>query len=185
MIEFEPHLIKRCLKRDRRAQNELYRKSYDLLMAISWRYADDKEEAIEYVNTAFLKVLTNLKKYKQEVPFELWMRRVAINEVIDQIRKKKRYREKVDVRDAETLPEGKAEAKLSEIQEDKLEWIRSKTKELPNVTARVFNLYAFDGFKHAEIAKMLDISEGTSQWHYSMAKQKLKEWSSEKKTSMG
>ncbi|MEO0403771.1 MAG: sigma factor-like helix-turn-helix DNA-binding protein, partial [Bacteroidota bacterium] len=64
---------------------------------------------------------------------------------------------------------------LSEQQEDQLEQIKRKMKLLPPVTSKVFNLYAIDGYKHCEIASLLNISEGTSQWHYSMAKKKIKE----------
>ena len=149
------------------------------MMAICWRYASSKEQAIELVNLGFLKVLLNLKKYKTEVPFELWLRRVVINEVIDQLRKSKKYKEVIEVREEQDLPRAVTEEERDDLQTERLEWIKTKTKELPNVTGRVFNLYAFDGYKHQEIAEMLNISEGTSQWHYSMAKQKLREWSSQ------
>ena len=45
---------------------------------------------------------------------------------------------------------------------------------LPPASAQVFNLYFIDGFKHREIADMLDISEGTSKWHLNAAREKLK-----------
>jgi RNA polymerase sigma factor (sigma-70 family) len=145
-------------------------------MAICWRYAESKEEAIEFANHGFLKVLLNLKKYKTKVPFELWARRVVINEVIDQLRKKKRYREKIEIREENEMPQIES-PELNEAQAERIEWIKKKSRDLPNVTGKVFNLYAFDGYKHQEIAEMLNISEGTSQWHYSVAKQKLREWS--------
>lgn len=147
------------------------------MMAISWRYADSKEEAIEFLNNGFLKVIINLKKYKSETPFELWVRRVLINSIFDQLRRKKKYREKLELREEHEMPVAQTLIEMTEYQQEKLEWIRSMTKKLPTVTASVFNLYAFEGFKHAEIAEILNISEGTSHWHYSTAKKKLKEWS--------
>ncbi len=150
------------------------------MMAICWRYAKNQEDAVSFVNAGFLKVLLNIKKYKPEVPFELWLRRVVINEVIDQIRKNKNYKAAIEIRETEELPHYHVVPPLNETQEDKLEWIKEKAKELPNMTGKVFNLYAFDGYKHQEIAKMLNISEGTSQWHFSEAKRKLREWSEQK-----
>ncbi len=149
------------------------------MMAICWRYANSKEQAKELVNLGFLKVLLNLKKYKPGVPFELWLRRVVINEVIDQLRKNKKYKEVIEVREEQDLPKIQVEVEEDSLQTERIDWIKTKTKDLPNVTGRVFNLYAFDGYKHQEIAQMLNISEGTSQWHYSIAKQKLREWSSQ------
>jgi len=45
--------------------------------------------------------------------------------------------------------------------------------QLPTVTRQVFNLYAVDGWKHKEIASELGMSEGTSKWHVSHARQVL------------
>ncbi len=47
--------------------------------------------------------------------------------------------------------------------------------ELPAGCQTIFNLYAIEGFKHHEIAKMLEISEGTSKSQYSRAKFLLKD----------
>ncbi len=178
MIEYG--IIKRCLKKDRKAQNQLYKECYDVMMSISWRYTNDKKEAIEFVNAGFLKIIINLKKYDKKTPFEFWMRRVFINEIIDQVRKRNRYQEKFEIRESKKIPELQPDSKLTDLQEEKIEWILSKVKKLPNKTSQVFILFAFDGYKHKEIAKLLKITEGTSQWHYAYAKKQLKQWLSEK-----
>jgi len=46
---------------------------------------------------------------------------------------------------------------------------------LPPASQQVFNLYFIDGYKHKEIAELLEISEGTSKWHLNSAREKLKE----------
>jgi RNA polymerase sigma factor (sigma-70 family) len=52
--------------------------------------------------------------------------------------------------------------------------LRNILRKLPDVTQHVFNLFAIDGYKHREIADYLGISEGTSKWHVSDARKKLK-----------
>ena len=47
-------------------------------------------------------------------------------------------------------------------------------QKLAPMTRAVFSLYVVEGFKHAEIAEQLGMSEGTSRWHLSSAKQELK-----------
>jgi len=47
--------------------------------------------------------------------------------------------------------------------------------ELPNQYRMVFNLYAIEGYSHAEIAKMLAITESTSKSNYSRARAILRE----------
>ena len=54
--------------------------------------------------------------------------------------------------------------------EDLLKLVES----LPNSTKEVFKLYAIEGYPHKEISIKLGISEGTSKWHLSEARKKLK-----------
>lgn len=176
MLEFDRQLVKRCLKKDRKAQNELHKRCYPVLIPVCWRYAKDQDQAVEYFNLGFTKIIFNLKKYRTSVPFELWCRKVMINTIIDEYRKSKNYRETFELKDREDFPANqRSDSALSEAQEDMLEVIKSKLKKLPPMTSKVFNLYAIDGYKHHEIAVLLDISEGTSQWHYSMAKKRIRE----------
>ena len=63
--------------------------------------------------------------------------------------------------------------------EDILSNISSKelleiVQELPPVYKMVFNLFAFEGMKHKEIAEQLGISEGTSKSNLSDARTILK-----------
>ncbi len=41
---------------------------------------------------------------------------------------------------------------------------------VPPMSRNVFNLHAIDGYAHAEIAELLQISEGTSKWHVANAR---------------
>ena len=178
MLNNQKELIERCIKRDRKAQNELHRTCYQALIPVCWRYSTSKEQAVEYFNSGFIKILFGLKKYKTEVPFELWSRRVMINTIIDEYRKSKLYKDNIEIKAMEQLAKievNDAQSELSEKQHDQLEQIKKKMKLLPPVTSKVFNLYAIDGYKHCEIASLLKISEGTSQWHYSIAKKKIRE----------
>ncbi|MEM7367208.1 MAG: RNA polymerase sigma factor [Bacteroidota bacterium] len=175
MSQIDTALLKRCQKRDQRAQSELYRLCFVFLMPICYRYAGSEDDAMEFLNMGFYKVISNLKKYSPKIPFEAWCKRVVINTILDELRKKKRYRKHVSSSD-ELLefqsnepmidPEIDQETSADEIYED--------IRHLPRTTASVFNLYAIDGYKHKEIAKKLGISEGTSKWHYSEAKKRLK-----------
>ena len=47
--------------------------------------------------------------------------------------------------------------------------------KLPGNTYKVFSLYAIEGYTHKEIGELLSISSGTSKWHLSEARRKLKD----------
>lgn len=168
-------LIQRCLEEDKRAQSELYKILYKSLIGLCWRYASDKEQAVEYMNLGFVRILLNLKQYKPEVPFEMWARRVTINTIINEFRKNKNWTDKM-VRNQDNLMRAdEGDSDLSDHQQEMLDLIKSKALRLPPMTLKVFNLYAIDGYQHTEIAEMLGISEGTSAWHYSDAKKKIRQ----------
>ena len=56
-MTIQPQLIDLCIKRDRRAEYELYKLTYSYLMSICMRYSKDKDAASESLNIGFLKIL--------------------------------------------------------------------------------------------------------------------------------
>ena len=174
-MNIQPHLIALCIKRDRKAEYELYKQTYSYLMSICMRYSRDKDTASEMLNAAYLKILTSLTSYKPEIPFKSWIRRIMVNTLIDEYRKNKREKEKVsyveeyfDSTDFSDVNEALSRISCQQILE--------QINRLPEATRKVFNLFAIDGYSHKEIGEMLEISEGTSKWHLNAARQKLKEY---------
>lgn len=174
-MTIEPKILTACAAGDRRAQNELYRLCYSHLMSVCIRYKPDRDEAASMLNVGFLKILQNLDKYSSDTPFIAWIKRIMINTMIDDYRKHKKD-QVVEQRD---FNEPQFDIKGFDVNEadrafDAAE-IRAIIGELPEMTKKVFNLYAIDGYNHKEVAKMLGMSEGTSKWHLSNARKKLKE----------
>lgn len=173
-MNIQPNLIDSCIRRDRKAEYELYKLSYSYLMGICLRYAKDRDTASEMLNLGYMKILKNLSTYKPEIPFKAWIRRIMVNTLIDEYRKTRRERENLtfvenyyDSVDYSEVNEAMSRMDFSAI----LEHINA----LPEATKKVFNLFAVDGYSHKEISELLGISEGTSKWHLNAARQKLKE----------
>ena len=146
-----------------------------MLINVCWRYAANKEQAVEYMNLGFVKILLNLKQYKLHVPFDLWAKRVMINCIFNEFKKNKTWTEKtVDIKEA-TLANVGSDSETSAEQDELIDLIKTKVLQLPPMTAKVFNLYAIDGYMHNEISSLLGISEGTSAWHYSEAKKRIRQ----------
>lgn len=175
-MNIEQEILRQCIDKERKAQFALYKQLYSFLMSICVRYYNNHEDAKSVLNLGFLKLLNNLEKYKQEIPFGLWARRVMINTIIDEYRKNKKekelleYHDFTDRNDDETLTDVNEAVKKMDVQE-----IQNYIDKLPNVSRRVFNLFVVDGYGHKEIAEMLGMSEGTSKWHLNNAREKLKQ----------
>jgi len=168
-----PELIRSCIKKDRKAQSELYKTCYGFLMPVCMRYASCEDDAMSYLNLGFYKILSNLKKYKSHIPFQAWAKRVVINATIDEMRRNKRYKAHEEMNGNDIFRESES-LKIYDEEAISSEDVYLLIQQLPPMTGSVFNLYALDGYKHREIAKMLKIKEGTSKWHYAEAKKRLK-----------
>ncbi len=145
-------------------------------MGVCVRYHNSEEEAASILNIGFLKILNNLGKYRPEAPFEAWIRRIMINTIIDEFRKNRKVKELIEHTDFKEYDNHTdlVNYNLADQLFD-AEALEDFIKKLPPVSQKVFNLYAIDGYKHKEIAEMLDVSEGTSKWHLSFARKKIQE----------
>jgi RNA polymerase sigma factor (sigma-70 family) len=164
-------LIARCVRGESKAQYELYKALYGMMMSVCSRYEHNRQDAVARMNQGFLKVLTNIDKRRPEVPFELWARRIMINTVIDEYRKnsQRKVQEKLDV----PLDHGSLAEVNGYLREMEADAFAELLNRVPEMSRKVFNLFAIDGYAHGEIAELLGISEGTSKWHVSHARQVL------------
>ncbi len=162
-------------RNDRMVIRNLYQACYGLMIGISLRYQSDKSDAEIIVNDAFLKVIKSIDKYDPESSILTWISRITINTCIDAYRKKNRLRQVISGQDIDTVPPDISKVQYNQAMEElDAEYLRRLIASLPSTTAKVFNLYAIDGYKHREIGEMLGISEGTSKWHLNNARKRLK-----------
>ena len=157
-------LIKKCVKSDRKAQNELFRKYKDTLFFISLKYCRNEADAEDNLHDAFITIFQKMKTYKNKGSFEGWMKRITIFKAIDKYKNNTiiNFEIKDDIL-AESITI-KEEPNLS------LDQLLNLIQELPDQYRLVFNLYQLDGYSHKEVALFLNISEGTSKSNYHRAK---------------
>jgi RNA polymerase sigma factor (sigma-70 family) len=172
-----PELIQRCRKDDRKAHYELYSMCFSFLLSVCRRYYINREDMESALNHIFLKMVKNISAYDKKsdtVPFQLWVRRIAINFIIDEFRKNKKHHESLDYREIHEAEELHPVIN-PDVGSEQLEEILDAINQLPEVNRAVFNLFVVDGYKHEEIARMLNISPGTSKAHLHKAKKKLRD----------
>jgi RNA polymerase sigma-70 factor (ECF subfamily) len=165
-------LLERCIKNNRKAQEQLYKQFYGPMWSICMRYIGNKEEALEVLNDGFLKVFQNLHKYNESLSsLYTWISRIMINAAIDFIRKKKALK---------FIPVEELQAEydhpVDDIPDDyTVQQLVYFINQLPQTTKLVFNLHTIEGYSHEEIAAFLKISNSTSRWHLSEARKQLRE----------
>lgn len=133
------------------------------------RYARQEDEALEILNTGFLRVFTKLHTFSFKGSLEGWIRRIIFHSLADYYRKNDRKIKFLSVEDWD------GPTSATPLQQLYFEDVVSLVDKLPKATREVFWLYAVEGYTHVEIGKRLGISNGTSKWHLSNARKKLKE----------
>jgi RNA polymerase sigma-70 factor (ECF subfamily) len=161
-------LVVKCMQNDRLAQFTLYKKFYGKMISVCNRYTNNRDEALEILNAAFLKVFQNLNQYQEQGSFEGWIRRIVVYTAIDQVRSRVKYKEYM------VMEEFDANVPASVVQELYTKDLLNMLNELPENMRMVFNLFAIEGYKYHEIHSMLNISEGTCKWYVSEARKILK-----------
>ena len=170
------NLIKSCIKQNRQAQEELYHLYKKTLFVLSLKYCANEVDAEDNLHNSFIEIFTNIKKFDGKGSFEGWMKRITINKAITSY--KKNYQLTPIESDFE------AETDIEDVDVDlSLDLILELVQNLPNQYRLVFSLYELDDYSHAEIAKLLSISESTSKSNLHRAKLILKEKIISKKKS--
>lgn len=167
-------LIEDCQRGSRRAQHKLFKTYYGNLFCVCMRYAPCREDAEDILNEGFIKIFSALGTYRPTGSFEAWMKTIMVNTALDYLRKFRHDNDTVSYEEAndDVLKNYDENEALSKISIDEL---MALIQQLPTMSRMVFNLYVFDDMPHAEIAKQLNIKEGTSHWHLNFARTKLKE----------
>ncbi|WOD44327.1 RNA polymerase sigma factor [Hwangdonia lutea] len=177
----ESELIKKAIKNNREAQQVLFNGHAPRMLSVCRYYIKDMQHAEEAMLNGFFKVFLNLKKFKNQGSFEGWIRRIMIRESISFLRQKKKLEFPVDVIEYESNSANNIESNIEVAQ------IQQLIDALPDGYKVVFIMYAIEGYKHYEIANILNISEGTSKSQLFKARKLLQEKLKElnKKTSYG
>ncbi len=166
----EKEILTGCIQQNKSAQNALYQRYAGKVMGICIRYTKTKEEAEDIFQESFVKIFQNIKSLKEPKALQRWIKTVTVNMAVNSYYKnKKRYSHLIQVH--------------NEIESNAFENILSylSVKELLEVIDTlppgykiIFNLAVIDGYSHKEIAKMINISVGTSKSQLYKAKNMLK-----------
>lgn len=163
-------LIKGCQKGKREFQQALYDKYCDGMYLVALRYSKMQQEAEDILQEAFLKVFNNIKTFRKDSSLAYWIKRIVVNTALNHQRSKLYLYPMVDVTDlGDRVVDETAISNLG------YQELLGLIQKLPSGCQVIFNLFAVEGYKHAEIAEMLKISEGTSKSQYSRAKSILTE----------
>lgn len=131
-------------------------------------YHDDANDVLQNV---LIKVWRNLGDFENRAKLSTWLYRIAVNEALDFLRRKK------DVASLDVVENASVARSL--VADDYFDGsvaqalLQEAIALLPDVQRVVFNLRYYDDMKYSEMSKLLDTSEGALKASYHIAVKKI------------
>lgn len=161
-------LVSRAKDGDQKAYAELMQRYKDSIYFMALKMVNNKDDAMDLTVETFGKAFENIEKYKPDFAFSTWLFRIATNNCIDFIRKKR-----LNVVSLQSLSEDDKEEKQLQIASDTLnpeqtsikkqesEKLKSIVEQLPQRYRTLIILRYYDEQSYEEIAQQLDLPLGT------------------------
>jgi RNA polymerase sigma-70 factor (ECF subfamily) len=137
-------------------------------------------DAEDIMQEAFLKAFMNLDRYKGEVSFGAWLKKIVVNQSLDYLRKRKVEIIPLD-ENIEIIEDDKLESSWEIDRSIQYEKVIKEISNLPEGYRIILSLYLLEGYDHSEIAEILNISPSTSRSQFNRAKKRLLENLNKKK----
>lgn len=168
-VDIHHELIETAKKGDQQSMYRLYKLYVQAMYNTCIRMVANQYDAEDIIQESFISAFNNLKNFRGESSFGAWLKRIVVNKSISFLRKRK-----YDFTDVDKL-HLVADEDAPDVMELDLVKVHETIKTLPEKARLVLNLYLLEGYRHKEIAEMLEITESTSKTQYSRAKCLLRE----------
>ncbi|WP_343485783.1 RNA polymerase sigma factor [Allomuricauda sp. d1] len=164
-------LVEQCKKNDRKAQIQLYRKYSEGMFCVAMRFLKNADDAEDVLQESFIKAFQKLHQFKGEVTFGAWLKRIVVNRSIDFLKSKQQ----------KTIELNEGYMHITDDRDWKvddgigIEEVKREIEQLPDKYRFVVQLYLVEGYDHAEISQIMEISETASRTRLSRGKNYVKE----------
>lgn len=172
--------IKKALKGDQIAYRAILKKYHDQVYNLLYRMVHDKDEVEDLTQEAFIKAFNSLRNFNEEFAFSTWLYKIATNNCIDYIRKKKLATFSIDKplesKDGEysfEIPDSTYEPDKTLIAGQRSKILEDAVNALPEKYRQVILMRHTEDKDYQEIADELKLPLGTVKAHIFRAREIL------------
>lgn len=174
----EREAIQRAQRGEADGFEHIYQSYCRRVYALCLRMVRNTAEAEDLTQEAFLTVLRKIRTFRGESAFSTWLHRIAVNLVLMRVRRKtlpKISREICDECDRSAPPEEFSGPDLHLAGSIDRVHLERAIEQLAPCHKVVVELHDIQGYKHKEIAQIMDWSVGNSKAHLHRARRRLRE----------
>jgi RNA polymerase sigma-70 factor, ECF subfamily len=162
-----------CQRGELHAYEQLYRMQGARMKNLARNLLGSRQDAEDAVQETFMKVQRGIASFRGQSSFVTWVFRILVNTCHDMRRRRVRRKEDVaqEAGEGAAAPETRAASAHPSLR-------LALERAIATLTQRqrdVFLLYEVEGFRHAEIAGMLEITETVSKNTLFYAKKSLRQ----------
>lgn len=180
--DFSPDDVDRLIAGDRHAFSELVERTSAKIYALGLRMLGNEQDAEDMLQETFLKAYKALPNFEKRSSISTWLFRIAANEALMLLRKRKPGANQVEIDKDEEQDDAPLEI-VDWCCMPEQELVSTETRAVLNQAAEnlspalrmVFQLRDVDGFSIAETAEILDISQDAVKTRLVRARLKLRE----------
>ena len=160
-------LVKQAIKGDQRSYAELMDRYRDAIYFMLLKMVNNASDAEDLTIEAFGKAFKNIEQYAPNYAFSTWLFKIATNNCIDFIRKKKANLVSLDQDDEDhDSPSNNIQANMPDpeetlINEQKVKMMRSVVNKLKPRYRKLIELRYFKEYSYEEISEELELPIGT------------------------
>lgn len=161
------HLIAESGNGNQRSQKILYERFAEKMYIVCYRYAKNAPDAEDILQQGFIKIFSNLDKFRGDGSFEGWIRKIITRTAITYITKNRKF---AFQKSLDHSVEDSSYSILDKLAEKDIACLITK---LPPGYRKIFTLYAIEGYNHREIAEILGCSEGNCKSQFYRSRTRL------------
>ena len=165
-------LIKATLAGDSKAFSKLISHYKKRLLALGMSFFKNETDTDDFMQEVFLKVYTNLSRFRGDSAFSTWLTSIAYNTAVNAKNRRKEY---LPISDEENIEDKSLTPEKNEIRKLTVLAVREAVKDLPEKFAICVELYFFYDNSHAEISEITGLPINTIKSHIFRAKKILRE----------
>lgn len=169
-IDIDPDVIARAKDGDKSAFKTIYEVFEKPVYSLAFRFCQNHATASDILQECMLQVFRSIHQFREEAPFWSWLRKIAVNQALMQIRRDKRD-DQLEVLVDDQIDLSSIAAR-SAIERD----LATAFAMLAPVRRAVLWLFAVEGYSHYEIAEATGYSESFSKSQVMRARRQLKNW---------
>lgn len=160
-------LVLSAISGTQKAYEELFKRYKDAIFFMLLKMVNNKNDAEDLTFEAFGKAFRNIKQYSPKYAFSTWLFKIASNNCIDFLRKKKGNTISIDGKDDSenersiSLESNTLNPEQKCIKDQKAQIMRLEVGRLKERYRKLIELRYFEEFSYDEIAKELNLPIGT------------------------